>query len=58
MTDAQIQAYVENSLKAANSARGDFFEARMDYAKALGRGNATEEMRKRVVTLREKYEAL
>ena len=58
MTEAQIAEYIANSLAKQNEARGAFYEARMEYACALGGGYATEKMRLNVVALKEAYEAL
>jgi hypothetical protein len=57
MTEQQIADYIAASLGNQMKARGDFYKARMEYARAIGGGCATEQMRRRVVALKEAYEA-
>lgn len=56
MTDQQIQEYITNSLATQGAARAAFYNARMDYAIALGRGTATRQDRENVERLKLAYE--
>lgn len=45
------------TLQEQMKARADFYAARMDYAKALGRGDATREQHQNLLALQATYEA-
>lgn len=55
-TEQKIEAAL-NSYAAFREAQGAFYQARMDYARALGAGTATEQQRRNVEVLKAAYEA-
>jgi len=55
MTNAQIQAHIDNSLRDQHEKRAAYFDMTMKYMQNLGYGTATKEQRLKLVALKEDY---